>query len=107
MSIILVLLYIAVGMALSETYAYIRRRAEERAYNWGYNQATREKELWEAGINQYGITIPRTMDGYTEGQRPLGVPASAPVADEHFMQHLAQNGRATVQYHRGACKNDH
>lgn len=35
MSIILVLLYIAVGMALSETYAYIRRRAEERAYNWG------------------------------------------------------------------------
>lgn len=106
MSTILVLLYIAVGMALSETYAHIRKRAEEQAYIRGYNQATREKELWEAGVNQYAITIPRTLDDYSI-QRPLGVPASAPVADENFMQHLAQNGRATMQYHRGACKNDH
>lgn len=103
MSTFLALLYIAIGLTVAETYAHIRKQAVQQAYKQGYDQATREKELWEAGVNKYAITIPRTTEHHLPYPRPLGVPASAPVADDSFMQHLTQNGQATVKFHKGTC----
>lgn len=100
---------VALGIALSETYGAIRRRAERVAYERGYKQAYRENEIRDDAIDEYAITTPRRLTDWQIGNMQPGVEIPpynydlAPVPREPvqigqpFMDHMRANGQATVQ----------
>lgn len=93
---------VALGIALSETYAFIRRRAERAAYERGYKQAHRENEIRDDAIDEYAITTPRRLGAYQadEMQEWSGkhAPSDVPCPiGQPFMDHMRANGQATMQ----------
>ena len=102
---------VALGIALSETYAFIRRRAERAAYDRGYKQAYRENEIRDDAIDSYAVITPRKLAAYQademqewDGRRapgdvpcPTGNMAKKLMqVGQSFMDHMQANGQATL-----------
>lgn len=104
---------VALGIALSETYAAVRLHAERAAYERGYKQAQREQEIRDDAIDEYAITTPRRLDAYqADGMQEWSgkhaysdvscpVEATKPTealkkVSQPFVDHMQANGQATV-----------
>lgn len=100
---------VALGIVLSETYAFIRRRAEEAAYERGYRQTLHEEEIRSFVTSQYAVTVPRRLtDHEASNMQPVKPSCAAgmvwrPVeavkpdlVGQDFMDHMQVNGQATT-----------
>ena len=108
MSIFAAFTLVGMGIALSETYAIIRRRAERAAYESGYKQANRENEIRVDAIDEYAVTTPRRLTEYqaddlqrwpaTTALRSFDGTIAKPAAQvgQSFMDRMHANGQATV-----------
>jgi len=99
---------VALGVALSETYAFIRRRATQDAYQRGYQQAKHEENLRDTVARQYTVRAPRRLyDCEINAMQPgvdappynydlAQVPREPVQFGQSFMDHMQANGQATV-----------
>lgn len=103
---------VALGVALSETYAFIRRRAERVAFERGQMQAREEVGIRDHATQQYAITIPRRLTDWQIGNMQPGVeippynydlaqvPREPVQVGPAFMDHMQANGQATMWVNR-------
>lgn len=99
---------VALGVALSETYAFIRRRAERVAFERGRREVQEEVGIRDHATQQYAVTIPRRLTDWQISVMQPGVeippynydlaqvPREPVQVGPAFMDHLHTNGQATV-----------
>lgn len=108
MNIFAAVICVALGVALSETYAFIRRRAERAAYERGRAQAKSEVGIRDGAIDQYAVTVPRRLTDWQISNMQPGVdippynydlaqvPRKPVQVSQPFVDHMQANGQATV-----------
>lgn len=101
MNIITAVICVAAGVALSETYAYIRRRAEQDAYRRGYAQAQHEEGLRAITTDRYAVTTPRRLTEQEIGSLQRAPEQRGGPIDQAFMDRRATNGQATTWLQQG------
>lgn len=94
-SIIIAILFVALGITLHALHTYIVRESSKRAYQNGYNQAKKEEQIRKdasAGVRYPWRTYPIVN---TEEKKETKV--AKPLINEEFMEELKANGRAAAK----------
>ena len=97
-SIIIAILFVALGITLHALHTYIVRESSKRAYANGYNQAKKEEQIRKdasSGVRYPWRTYPIVNTTTTADKKETK--GAKPLINEEFMEELKANGRAAAK----------